>query len=147
MNKFLILASLTLAACTGGKDSADTGAEATATATATATETATATATDTSTGTGTTDVVTSCTVSALNLCVEFVNFADSASWCSTTNFGTATGVHAAGPCAMEGRVAGSCAIDGDANATDDYTVDATAFYYGSANGATMCTGAGGTWTP
>jgi hypothetical protein len=150
MNKFLILASLTLAACTGGKDSADTGAEATATATATATETATTTATDTSTGTGTGtgtgDTYSSCSVSDLKACFEFVNASTIEAECAA--FGTEysmTATYAAAGCPTDGRIDGSCSVP--VTTDGDFTAELTAYYYtGATNAQALCTGAGGTWT-
>ena len=150
MNKFLILASLTLAACTGGKDSADTGSEtATATATATATGSETATATDTATDTATaTDTYSSCNVPSIHICFEFVNATTVEAECAA--FGTAysmTATYAAEACPTEGRIAGSCAVPGGTGDDHDFTADLTAFYYtGATNAETMCSGAGGTWT-
>ncbi|MEN9785152.1 MAG: hypothetical protein RLZZ299_416 [Pseudomonadota bacterium] len=148
MNKFLVLASLTLAACTGGKDSADTGAEstATATATATATETATGSDTGTGTGTGTADVVTSCNVPSINICFEFVNAANVETECAA--FATAysmTATYAAEGCPTDGRLAGSCSVP--ASDDSDFSSELTAYYYtGATDTAAMCAGAGGTYS-
>lgn len=146
----LVLLALALTACTGGKDSAGPAAS-TATSTASSTDTTMDTGSwvDPGTGTGTgtsTDMVTSCNVSARHLCVEFVNYNRAASWCNT-HFGTVAGSYAAGACPTAGRVEGRCVVDGEADADDDYDVDATVYYYtGIADAAASCTGGGGSWS-
>ncbi|MEN9785153.1 MAG: hypothetical protein RLZZ299_417 [Pseudomonadota bacterium] len=144
------LVALALTACTGGKDSAAPGPS-TGTTTATATDSTMDTGawvgpgTDTGTATST-DMLTSCNVSARKLCVEFVNYRGTASWCNRT-YGTVSGAYAAGGCPGTGRVAGRCSIDGDADASDIYDVDATVYYYtGTADPAASCTAEGGTWS-
>ncbi len=146
----LALVALALTACTGGKDSA-AGSTTTGTTTATATDNTMDTGawvgpgTDTGTSTSA-DVVTSCNVTARKLCVEFVNYNRAASWCNT-HFGTVAGSYAAGSCPSTNRVTGRCAIDGEADAADDYDVDATVYYYtGIADAAASCATAGGTWS-